>query len=132
MKTALREHGGKHSLLYASGKGMLEVAGELIKEGADVNQQNRVSLAGCLLCSKRMRCIMYTCITGTAVMLPIVMAVIRVIRSEAIEGQGAGRGGVYLYIFLYYLIYIYRYIGFYIYREREREREIDTYRYRYR
>ena len=43
---ALREHGGKHSLFYAAEEGMHEEVAELIKEGADVNQQNGVSGAG--------------------------------------------------------------------------------------
>ena len=42
----LREHGGKHSLFYAMKKGMHEEFAELIKEGADVNQQSKVSGAG--------------------------------------------------------------------------------------
>ena len=42
----LREHGGKHSLFRAAENNMPEVIAELIKEGADVNQQNEVSGAG--------------------------------------------------------------------------------------
>ena len=45
-KKVLREHGGKHSLFYAVENGMPEEVAELIKEGADVNQQNGVSGAG--------------------------------------------------------------------------------------
>ena len=45
VKTALREHGGKHSLFYAIEKGMHEEVAELIKGGADVNFQDRVSQA---------------------------------------------------------------------------------------
>ena len=40
VKALLREHGGKHTLLHAVVNNMLEEAAELIKEGADVNQQN--------------------------------------------------------------------------------------------
>eukprot|EP00802_Teleaulax_amphioxeia_P016547 Tamp_16668.p1 GENE.Tamp_16668~~Tamp_16668.p1 ORF type:complete len:430 (+),score=131.21 Tamp_16668:41-1330(+) len=40
VKALLREHGGKHSLFGAVKNNMLEEAAELIKEGADVNQQN--------------------------------------------------------------------------------------------
>ena len=54
VKAALREHGGKHSLFYAAEEGLLDVVAELIKEGADVNQANTVSLAGWLRCCKRM------------------------------------------------------------------------------
>jgi hypothetical protein len=54
VKAALREHGGKHSLNYAAEEGLLDVVAELIKEGADVNQANTVSLAGWLRCCKRM------------------------------------------------------------------------------
>ena len=39
VKTALREHGAKHSLFYAAEKGMVEVVADLIKEGADVNEK---------------------------------------------------------------------------------------------
>ena len=45
VKAALREHGGKHSLFYAIEKGMHEEVSELIKGGADVNFQDRVSEA---------------------------------------------------------------------------------------
>jgi len=38
VKTVLRKHGGKHSLLYAASKGMVQDVAELIKGGADVNQ----------------------------------------------------------------------------------------------
>ena len=48
VKTALCEHGAKHSLLYAADKGMVELVADLIKEGADVNEKNRVSL-NCVL-----------------------------------------------------------------------------------
>jgi hypothetical protein len=44
VKTALREYGAKHSLFYAAEKGMVEVVADLIKEGADVNEKNHVSL----------------------------------------------------------------------------------------
>ena len=44
VKTALREHGAKHSLFYAAEKGMVEQVADLIKEGADVNDKNDVSL----------------------------------------------------------------------------------------
>ena len=44
VKTALREYGAKHSLFYAAEKGMVEVVADLIKEGADVNEKNQVSL----------------------------------------------------------------------------------------
>jgi hypothetical protein len=44
VKTALREHGAKHSLFYAAEKGMVEVVADLIKEGANVNEKNNVSL----------------------------------------------------------------------------------------
>ena len=46
VKAVLREHGGKHSLFGAVENNMPEVVAELIKEGADVNQQNEVSGAG--------------------------------------------------------------------------------------
>ena len=46
VKAVLREHGGKHSLFGAVENNMPEVVAELIKEGADVNQQNGVSGAG--------------------------------------------------------------------------------------
>jgi hypothetical protein len=39
-KAALRQHGAKHSLFYASENGMLEVVADLIKEGGDVNEKN--------------------------------------------------------------------------------------------
>ena len=45
VEAALREHGGKHSLFYAAQKGMHEEVPEIIKGGADVNFQNRVSQA---------------------------------------------------------------------------------------
>ena len=45
VKAALREHGGKHSLFYAIDQRMHEEVAELIKGGADVNFQNRVSQA---------------------------------------------------------------------------------------
>ena len=45
VEAALREHGGKHSLFYAAAKGMHEEVAELIKGGADVNLQDRVSQA---------------------------------------------------------------------------------------
>ena len=44
VKAALREHGAKHSLFYAAGKGMVDLAADLIKEGADVYEKNHVSL----------------------------------------------------------------------------------------
>jgi hypothetical protein len=44
VKTALREHGAKHSLFYAAEKGMVELVADLIKEGADVNEKKHVSL----------------------------------------------------------------------------------------
>ena len=40
VKTALREHGAKHSLFYAAQMGMVELVEDLIKEGADVNEKN--------------------------------------------------------------------------------------------
>ena len=45
VKDALRQHGGKHSLIGAAEKGMHEEVSELIKGGADVNFQNKVSQA---------------------------------------------------------------------------------------
>jgi hypothetical protein len=45
VQAALREHGGKHSLFYAAQKGMHEEVPEIIKGGADVNLQDRVSQA---------------------------------------------------------------------------------------
>ena len=45
VEAALREHGAKHSLIGAAEKGMHEEVSELIKGGADVNFQNRVSEA---------------------------------------------------------------------------------------
>ena len=45
VEAALREHGGKHSLIGAAEKGMHEEVSELIKGGADVNFQNAVSEA---------------------------------------------------------------------------------------
>ena len=44
VKTALREHGAKHSLFYAAEKGMVELVEDLIKEGANVHEKNNVSL----------------------------------------------------------------------------------------
>jgi hypothetical protein len=44
VKTALREHGAKHSLFYAAQMGMVELVEDLIKEGADVNEKDNVSL----------------------------------------------------------------------------------------
>jgi hypothetical protein len=44
VKTALREHGAKHSLFYAAKKGMVELVADLIKEGVNVNEKNEVSL----------------------------------------------------------------------------------------
>ena len=44
VKTALREHGAKHSLFYAAEEGMVELVADLIKEGANVNEKNIVSL----------------------------------------------------------------------------------------
>ena len=41
---ALREHGAKRSLFKAATEGMLELVADLIKEGADVNEKNEVSL----------------------------------------------------------------------------------------
>ena len=45
VQAALREHGGKHSLIGAAAKGMHEEVPEIIKGGADVNFQNAVSQA---------------------------------------------------------------------------------------
>ena len=45
VQAALREHGGKHTLIGAAAKGMHEEVAELIKGGADVNFQNAVSQA---------------------------------------------------------------------------------------
>ena len=44
VKTALREHGAKHSLFYAAKEGMVELVADLIKEGANVNEKDNVSL----------------------------------------------------------------------------------------
>ena len=43
VQAALREHGGKHSLFHAIWNDMHEEVSELIKGGADVNFQDRVS-----------------------------------------------------------------------------------------
>jgi hypothetical protein len=48
VKTALREHGAKHSLFYAAQEGMVELVADLIKEGAEVNEKTHVSL-NCVL-----------------------------------------------------------------------------------
>jgi ankyrin repeat protein len=40
IKAALRQHGAKHSLFYAADEGLLELVAGLIKEGADVNEQD--------------------------------------------------------------------------------------------
>jgi hypothetical protein len=40
----MREHGAKHSLFYAAEKGMVELVADLIKEGANVNEKDHVSL----------------------------------------------------------------------------------------
>jgi ankyrin repeat protein len=40
VKAALRQHGARHSLFYAAEEGMHELVADLIKEGADVNEQN--------------------------------------------------------------------------------------------
>jgi len=45
VQAALREHGGKHSLFDAIENEMHEEVPEIIKGGADVNFQNRVSQA---------------------------------------------------------------------------------------
>ena len=45
VQAALREHGGKHSLFYAAQTGMHEEVPEIIRGGADVNLQDRVSQA---------------------------------------------------------------------------------------
>ena len=45
VKAALREHGGKHSLFHAIRNDMHEEVPEIIKGGADVNFQDRVSEA---------------------------------------------------------------------------------------
>ena len=44
VKAVLRQHGAKHSLFYAVKEKMLELVEDLIKEGADVNYKNHVSL----------------------------------------------------------------------------------------
>ena len=44
VKAALRQHGARHSLFYAVEQGMLELVADLIKEGANVNEKNLVSL----------------------------------------------------------------------------------------
>ena len=46
VKAVLREHGGKVSLFGAALENMLEEVAELIKGGADVNQQDKVGGAG--------------------------------------------------------------------------------------
>ena len=43
VKVLLREHGGKHTLFHAVQSCMLEEVSELIRAGADVNQQNASS-----------------------------------------------------------------------------------------
>ena len=40
VKTALREHGAKHSLVYAAEEGMVELVADLINEGAEVNEKD--------------------------------------------------------------------------------------------
>ena len=45
VEAALREHGGKHSLFHAAENEMHEEVSEIIKGGADVNFQDRVSEA---------------------------------------------------------------------------------------
>jgi hypothetical protein len=42
VKAALRQHGAKHSLMYAAEEGMLELVADLIKEGADVAAKDAV------------------------------------------------------------------------------------------
>ena len=44
VKAALRQHGARHSLFYAAEQGMLELVADLIKEGADMNERDKVSL----------------------------------------------------------------------------------------
>jgi len=44
VRAVLRQHGAKHSLFYAVEEKMLELVEDLIKEGADVNYKNHVSL----------------------------------------------------------------------------------------
>ena len=44
VKAALRQHGARHSLFYAVEQGMLELVADLIKEGADMNERDEVSL----------------------------------------------------------------------------------------
>ena len=51
VKTALREHGVKHSLFYVAEEGMVELVADLIKEGANVNEKNHVSLNSVLSAS---------------------------------------------------------------------------------
>ena len=46
VSAVLRKHGGKHSLMGAAIYGKLEAVEELIKEGADVNQQDEASRVG--------------------------------------------------------------------------------------
>jgi hypothetical protein len=41
VKAALRQHGARHSLLYAAEKGMIELVEDLIKEDADVYERNK-------------------------------------------------------------------------------------------
>jgi hypothetical protein len=41
---ALREYGAEHSLFHAAEHGMLELVANLTKEGADVNEKNKVSV----------------------------------------------------------------------------------------
>ncbi len=51
MKELLREHGGKHSLLGAVFRNMLEDVAELIKEGTDVNQPGGSGVTPLLIAS---------------------------------------------------------------------------------
>jgi hypothetical protein len=62
LKAVLRQHGAKHSLFYAVEEKMLELVEDLIKEGADVNYKNHVSLHRVLSASVCIDGYVYVCV----------------------------------------------------------------------
>jgi ankyrin repeat protein len=57
VKAALRQHGAKHSLFYAAENGMSELVADLIKEGADVKEQNQDGMTALMLaCRSLLAC----------------------------------------------------------------------------
>ena len=54
-EVVVREHGGRHSLLYAAGAGMVEAVAEAIAAGDDVNARNSVCMCVYACVSVRVR-----------------------------------------------------------------------------